>query len=401
MVDNSQTSMDSCLQTSSPIVESMCQMNGNSSAQSLESYQSLPLLQESDPNDMNLSQTVVTISGGVIPTTAINKSCSMETTIESQITTNGSVSVEQQTQTDLIDDCPQDNSQTSLVSSGSTQQSLINTTNNTTINANNNPFNSNSVINSQLINNKINCNSNTILTNVSVSTSTTTGTPVANNTTNDSSSPKTTQNTTNQTTNTANNPNVNQPKRLHVSNIPFRFRDPDLRQLFGVNLFVFQLISLFFSFVFEVKSQSFVAEIENRFPINCFKVIFNFESKTLEIIGFLWAIPLELTVSGLNLCLVSQLFLFSVFFRVNPIYSFEWTIVCLSVITNFCFFFGLVFSHLFSVNPSIVLIINLRVFLWHRLSQNVKPLVYWIGKPFTSLFRTFLLPKNWIFVFYF
>ncbi|GFY59321.1 RNA binding protein fox-1 [Trichonephila inaurata madagascariensis] len=28
---------------------------------------------------------------------------------------------------------------------------------------------------------------------------------------------------------------VNQPKRLHVSNIPFRFRDPDLRQLFGVN----------------------------------------------------------------------------------------------------------------------------------------------------------------------
>lgn len=26
-----------------------------------------------------------------------------------------------------------------------------------------------------------------------------------------------------------------QPKRLHVSNIPFRFRDPDLRQLFGVS----------------------------------------------------------------------------------------------------------------------------------------------------------------------
>lgn len=24
------------------------------------------------------------------------------------------------------------------------------------------------------------------------------------------------------------------PKRLHVSNIPFRFRDPDLRQMFGV-----------------------------------------------------------------------------------------------------------------------------------------------------------------------
>ena len=24
-------------------------------------------------------------------------------------------------------------------------------------------------------------------------------------------------------------------KRLHVSNIPFRFRDPDLRQMFGVS----------------------------------------------------------------------------------------------------------------------------------------------------------------------
>lgn len=27
-----------------------------------------------------------------------------------------------------------------------------------------------------------------------------------------------------------------QPKRLHVSNIPFRFRDPDLRQMFGVGV---------------------------------------------------------------------------------------------------------------------------------------------------------------------
>jgi len=25
------------------------------------------------------------------------------------------------------------------------------------------------------------------------------------------------------------------PKRLHVSNIPFRFRDPDLRHMFGVS----------------------------------------------------------------------------------------------------------------------------------------------------------------------
>lgn len=30
----------------------------------------------------------------------------------------------------------------------------------------------------------------------------------------------------------------NQPKRLHVSNIPFRFRDPDLRAMFGVSCFI-------------------------------------------------------------------------------------------------------------------------------------------------------------------
>lgn len=29
-----------------------------------------------------------------------------------------------------------------------------------------------------------------------------------------------------------------QPKRLHVSNIPFRFRDPDLRNMFGVRIYV-------------------------------------------------------------------------------------------------------------------------------------------------------------------
>lgn len=28
---------------------------------------------------------------------------------------------------------------------------------------------------------------------------------------------------------------ASQPKRLHVSNIPFRFRDPDLRNMFGVS----------------------------------------------------------------------------------------------------------------------------------------------------------------------
>lgn len=35
-----------------------------------------------------------------------------------------------------------------------------------------------------------------------------------------------------------------QPKRLHVSNIPFRFRDPDLRAMFGVSLY-FSCIFMF------------------------------------------------------------------------------------------------------------------------------------------------------------
>ena len=30
---------------------------------------------------------------------------------------------------------------------------------------------------------------------------------------------------------------IKEAKRLHVSNIPFRFRDPDLRQMFGVSIF--------------------------------------------------------------------------------------------------------------------------------------------------------------------
>ena len=115
--------MDSC-QTSTT-VDSMCQMNGNSSAQSLDSYPTLPSSLESDP--------IVTTN------TALSKSSSTETmtsntaVIESHITTNGSVSVEQQTQTDLIDDCLQDTSQT-LVSTGSATQSLI-TPQNNTINA--------------------------------------------------------------------------------------------------------------------------------------------------------------------------------------------------------------------------------------------------------------------------
>jgi RNA recognition motif-containing protein len=41
------------------------------------------------------------------------------------------------------------------------------------------------------------------------------------------------------------------PKRLHVSNIPFRFRDPDLLAIFGVNrLAYFFRISFYFIFLF-------------------------------------------------------------------------------------------------------------------------------------------------------
>ena len=32
---------------------------------------------------------------------------------------------------------------------------------------------------------------------------------------------------------------VGQPKRLHVSNIPFRFREPDLRNLFYVSVYIY------------------------------------------------------------------------------------------------------------------------------------------------------------------
>ena len=38
----------------------------------------------------------------------------------------------------------------------------------------------------------------------------------------------------------------NTPKRLHVSNIPFRFRDPDLRSLFGVSVKLFQMKNYLF-----------------------------------------------------------------------------------------------------------------------------------------------------------
>ena len=53
----------------------------------------------------------------------------------------------------------------------------------------------------------------------------------------------------NNTPSSAGQPGDNTPKRLHVSNIPFRFRDPDLRNLFGVSAtnFCYQLFKQTFT----------------------------------------------------------------------------------------------------------------------------------------------------------
>ena len=59
------------------------------------------------------------------------------------------------------------------------------------------------------------------------------------------------------TTSTTTTTTTIQPKRLHVSNIPFRFRDPDLRQLFGVRLkftdFFCFLLKLLFLAICEIQ----------------------------------------------------------------------------------------------------------------------------------------------------
>ena len=42
---------------------------------------------------------------------------------------------------------------------------------------------------------------------------------------------------------------IKEAKRLHVSNIPFRFRDPDLRQMFGVSYSFDKILTLVRTFV--------------------------------------------------------------------------------------------------------------------------------------------------------
>lgn len=65
----------------------------------------------------------------------------------------------------------------------------------------------------------------TVQLNGTLEASTSGQSPSASTTTNGQTSPSATPSSSSSSM---------QPKRLHVSNIPFRFRDPDLRQLFGV-----------------------------------------------------------------------------------------------------------------------------------------------------------------------
>ncbi|RWS29136.1 RNA binding protein fox-1 1-like protein [Leptotrombidium deliense] len=66
----------------------------------------------------------------------------------------------------------------------------------------------------------------------STATTTSMAEPAATGTTTTTTS-STSSSTSSTTTSSTSTTTANQPKRLHVSNIPFRFRDPDLRQLFG------------------------------------------------------------------------------------------------------------------------------------------------------------------------
>ncbi|XP_056609065.1 RNA binding protein fox-1 homolog 3-like isoform X5 [Triplophysa dalaica] len=60
-------------------------------------------------------------------------------------------------------------------------------------------------------------------------------TPAISSSTNNTTTDDVTQTVVSQQVMLSDSTEKQQPKRLHVSNIPFRFRDPDLRQMFGVN----------------------------------------------------------------------------------------------------------------------------------------------------------------------
>jgi RNA recognition motif-containing protein len=179
---------------------------------------SSPLIKNESQNGTNSSSYSNSETNTAINSNSIDSKATATTTITTNTiinAVNGSVSVEQQTQTDLIDESIADSSNTistgsvtaTVTTSTSTPQSSANNINNNIINNN---------INSSLLSNS---STNTTVNNNNIST-TTTATSTATST--DIVVNKSVATTS-----------INQPKRLHVSNIPFRFRDPDLRQLFG------------------------------------------------------------------------------------------------------------------------------------------------------------------------
>lgn len=144
-------------------------------------------MNESQVNSVEVSCNAPTINGTSVSTTPVlnlNSTSPQNSadTNTNNIIVNGSVSVEQQTQTDL-----------------DTNESETPT----------NVSNAISITASQATN----TSTNSVSTSVGSDTNS-----------NVKTSPQSNQGTN------------NQPKRLHVSNIPFRFRDPDLRQLFGVSI---------------------------------------------------------------------------------------------------------------------------------------------------------------------
>lgn len=59
-----------------------------------------------------------------------------------------------------------------------------------------------------------------------------------------------------------------QPKRLHVSNIPFRFRDPDLRAMFGVSVPFVQTVLCTRWFPCEFSSQPVLSRRRRKIPFD-------------------------------------------------------------------------------------------------------------------------------------
>lgn len=80
-----------------------------------------------------------------------------------------------------------------------------------------------------------------------------------------------------------------QPKRLHVSNIPFRFRDPDLRAMFGVSiiiilvfLVVFVILLIYiFTHAFTCSTHHLFSAMR-RYSCHCYRCCFQFVSFVVQ-----------------------------------------------------------------------------------------------------------------------